>query len=432
MTPNFTQLALPEALIGWQSPQSGRGTWDIIWSSLQTLTLCAWVSVRVSSASPTGGNWDILRDKLYFVLLTLLGPEFVLVLAFGQWQTARASLKDYQDAGYQSWTITHSFYADMGGVHVKSSDFPSCPANSKQLLYLLKRGYIDIPDVTETELEELGKSDILTNQVTSIASLAIASTFLNNIAARLAQDLGVTTLEVTVLANIFCTLGTYLCWWNKPSDIEVSHCYRLKITMAALIEEAGEECTGQYRDTPLDFISPNEWVGSLVRKYFVDFFADFALNGCFFMLVVSMAYTAFFPGAWDFYFPTVAEQQLWRAVVATQAIIALLGPLPEVFMVDRQVKPNESALPIPSITISSTQRLLRKIRRLWYHPCNNEMTGDFPCVDVPLHSLLILTPACALYVICRWLIIAMDIASLRAQPASTYETISWSMFLPWW
>nr|OQO28924.1 hypothetical protein B0A51_03944 [Rachicladosporium sp. CCFEE 5018] len=340
----------------------------------------------------------------------------------------------------------------MGGGHVKSTDFPSFPANSKQLLYLLKRGYIDIPDVTETEIKGLGKSDILTKLIT----LLQASIFLINVAARLAQGLGVTTLEVTVLANIFCTLGTFLCWWNKPSDIEVSHCYRLKITMAALIEEVGEECTGQYRDTPLDFISRNEWVGSLAWNYFVNIlrrlrlvsrlesqqppvqkfssfnFPRLTRTGCFFMLGVSMAYTAFFLGAWNFYFPTIAEQQLWRAVVATQAIIALLGPLPEVFMVDRQVKTTEPALPTQSITTLSTQELLRKVRRLWYHPCNNEMTGNFPCLDVPLHSLLILTPACALYVICRWLIIAMDIASLRSQPASTYETVSWSMFLPWW
>ncbi|OQO13998.1 hypothetical protein B0A48_00873 [Cryoendolithus antarcticus] len=430
MNSNLTQLAPSEALIGWQSPQSGRGTWDIIWSSLQTLALCAWVSVRVSAPSPTGGNWDILRDKLYFVLLTLLGPEFVLLLAFGQWQMARASLNEFHDAGYQCWTITHSFYADMGGIHVKSTDFPSFPANLKQLLYLLRHGHIDIPDVTKMEIKGLGKSDFLTKLIT----LLQASTFLITAAARFAQGLDVTTLEVTVLANIFCTLGTYLCWWNKPSDVEVSHCYRLKISMAGLIEEAGEQCTGQYRDTPLDFISRNEWVGSLVWNYFVNILRRFRLvsrlqsqgppvqkfssfnfprltrRGCFVMLVVSMAYTAFFFEAWNFDFPTIAEQQLWRAVVTTQATIALLGPLPDVFMVDRDVKTNEFALLTPNITISSTLRLRRKFRRLWYYPCNNEMTGNFPCLDVPLHSLLILTPACAL----------------------TYETVNWTMFLPWW
>lgn len=159
MAANYTELAKSVEVLGWQAPPNGRGTWDIIWSSVQTLILCAWVSVCTNAASPVDGEWDITRDKFYFVLLTLLGPEFVFLLAFGQWQTARSTVQAFRCAGYHDWTIVHSFYADMGGIHIKPPDFPSFPVNAKQLLYLLQRQHIDYPPLTRKHIEGLGKSD---------------------------------------------------------------------------------------------------------------------------------------------------------------------------------------------------------------------------------------------------------------------------------
>lgn len=144
---------------GWQLSNGTRGTWDIIWACLQTLALCAWVSVCPNAPSPKNGRWQIFTDKFYFILLTLLGPDIVFLLALGQWQSARNSVTLFRRLGYTDWTIVHGFFADMGGLHVKPNDWPSFPVNAKQLHYLLERGYIDYPKITEESLEALGKSD---------------------------------------------------------------------------------------------------------------------------------------------------------------------------------------------------------------------------------------------------------------------------------
>lgn len=91
------------------------------------------------------------------MLLTFLGPEIVLVLAFGQYYSAKASIVEFESlgyvkdatAGYDGWTLTHGFYADMGGIHVQpkpSCDWPkgwkSFPVDAKQLAWLVRHDYL--------------------------------------------------------------------------------------------------------------------------------------------------------------------------------------------------------------------------------------------------------------------------------------------------
>lgn len=256
------------------------------------------------------------------------------------------------------------------------------------------------------------------------------------------------------MANIYCTLATYVFWWNKPSDVQTTQLYELKTSMVDIMREAGESASGEYRNTPLDFISRKEWAGSLLWNYLVNFLRRMYLimkspnpplqrfttfnfprpstkAWLVFVLCVSMAYTSFFVGAWSFFFPSNVELQLWRAVSITQAAMAFIGASFEIIMLDAPVEHTTKAdLPTAS-NAKTSQGGKHLLHKLWNTPWNNELTGNFPALDVPFRSVLVMTPICATYVICRIIIIAEDIASLRSLPASAFVTVDWSKFLPW-
>jgi hypothetical protein len=120
---------------------------------------CAWVSICVNVSAPNSRQHDLLRDKFYFILLTLLGPGLVFMLAITQFQSARASVKQFRNEGYTNWSLTHAFYADMGGIHVQHRAWKSFPVNAKQLHYLVTRGHMVYPEVPLKEIKARGKTD---------------------------------------------------------------------------------------------------------------------------------------------------------------------------------------------------------------------------------------------------------------------------------
>lgn len=190
MAANLTAAIKSSSTVGWQPGCTARGTWDIIWSCTQTVGLCAWVSVCANCPAPKNGDWDLVTDKFFFLLMTLLGPEFLVLLAFGQYYAANESISEFERLGYgkdekdgyEGWTLTHGFYANMGGIHVrpKESDawphgWKSFPVTAKQLAWLIRHGYLDtssdpnarncIKSITKRNIKARGKIDGLAKSV---------------------------------------------------------------------------------------------------------------------------------------------------------------------------------------------------------------------------------------------------------------------------
>lgn len=151
----------PDTIHGWVHEPNGRGTFEILWTCIQTVVLCAWVSVCVNIPAPGFGAWDVVRDKFHFVLLTLLGPEIVIIIAYGQYLSAKSSVAQFGASNYKNWTMIHAFYADMGGIIVRPPDWKQFPVDTKQLHYLVTRDYMDFPDLTTEEIQARGKTDKL-------------------------------------------------------------------------------------------------------------------------------------------------------------------------------------------------------------------------------------------------------------------------------
>ncbi|KAH7252738.1 hypothetical protein BKA59DRAFT_436903 [Fusarium tricinctum] len=160
MVSNETEFA------GWKPSPDGRGTYDIIFTCLVTTFLCCWTSVYPNIPAPGDGLWASIRDKLGLACLGLLGPEFIIVLAIGQKSSARRSVvvrfqkSKFNQAGHSQWTITHGFFADMGGFVLTADDLlQPIPLNAEQLFYLVNNSYVECPKITARELKDRNKSD---------------------------------------------------------------------------------------------------------------------------------------------------------------------------------------------------------------------------------------------------------------------------------
>lgn len=71
---------------------------------------------------------------------------------------------------------------------------------------------------------------------------------------RAAQGLAITTLELSALAIVVCSVMTSLCWLHKPSDVRTPIRLELHVSIEQIRREAGDHAMEPYKQTPLDFI----------------------------------------------------------------------------------------------------------------------------------------------------------------------------------
>ena len=88
------------------------------------------------------------------MLLTLIAPEFTVAFAAGQRANAQRGLRTMREMGYSEWTLRHSFYANMGGFVLQARDSTPFPVHGLHLAYLLKEGYLEIPEITSDEISD--------------------------------------------------------------------------------------------------------------------------------------------------------------------------------------------------------------------------------------------------------------------------------------
>jgi hypothetical protein len=102
------------------------------------------------------------------LFLGALGPEFILLLALGQYSSAKNSYNAFKEAGFpeELWTMKHAFFADMGGLILRPKDWKPFPINGKQLHYLVtherkdtNEKYLEFPKISADAIKDKNKSD---------------------------------------------------------------------------------------------------------------------------------------------------------------------------------------------------------------------------------------------------------------------------------
>lgn len=151
----------------WVPLSNDRGTLDIVISCAITTFLCIWTCVCVNVPAPGKASWDNFVDRWHMFCLGMLGPEFVLLLAMGQYYSAESSRVMFKRSHPdQDWTLRHSYFADMGAIHIKFPNWKSFPVNGKQLHLLIAQHHIDFPSwITLDVIKDKNKRDGLSRSV---------------------------------------------------------------------------------------------------------------------------------------------------------------------------------------------------------------------------------------------------------------------------
>jgi len=402
-------------MVGWQFSNDSRSTFDILWTCLLTLFACVWTVIHLNIPSPTDSTWVIFRRKAKWMLLTLIAPEILNGVAWGQNKRARDSVKKMHELGYTKWTRANGFFVNMGGFVLVCKDHEPIPLNFDALYVLLKDRHVMLPAVADIDkdIEATSKADHFAKGFVCLQ----AGWLIVQCAVRAGNGLPITELELATCAFVACTILTYGLWWDKPLDIRFATpiVYCGDSTQDSVEKNEGQSSATLPTTIPSHSLSmfsgkpsrlppsllarllatsgPNYWPEVLKQQRILNFTG---VRGVFvedtvFLYVGSAIFGAIHCAGWNFGFPTQAELVLWRVCsVITTCSLMLFGL---------------------STLVVFKQRLARIpwIRYIW-DASNVLFVGA--------------------YFLARLALLTEIFLCLRSQPAAIYVTTQWISFIP--
>lgn len=413
---------------GWIASPNERGTIDIIWSCVITVFLCSW-SVVFLNIPEKHDFRSYLSTKLSWVAFTIFFPEILASFAQVQYLSARHSVAAFHKLGYPEWSMTHAFFADMGGFVLDAPDYPRFPINAHQVHYLVKNGFLDFPTIKRETLQDKNKADAFVRILTSVQIFWYALQCIG----RAVQHLAVSMLELDVVAIVLCTFPTFYFWFHKPLDVDTTETLHLvgSLRLSDVLALAGDAAKQPFKSTPLDFINsppdrfqildPIMWgfehlipVSTRSNVPITRFRDTLRMNpgkvtpseiGI--STIISLTFILIHFAAWNFSYPTPLERDLSRA-----ACLLLIGC---------------------GFLFGNTWILM-----IWQMPAFCRLAG-IPQVNTvteyidrlhPFFQYALMVTQMGSYGIARTFIILEGFAGLRALPASSFRSVEWSDMLP--
>ena len=368
--------------------------------------------------------------RLLWMCLGILGPEFPLTYAAGQWSRAKHSVEAFHASGFDDWDLRKAFFADMGGFFFHARDGSPFPLNAAQLHWLVINKFVDYPTISRTEVGDKSKRDTLTKFITSFQ----VGYLIVQCIARAIQDLAITTLELNALAIIVCSLMTSYIWLHRPADVQTP----VHIYSAYSLDEI--TLNQPWRLTPLDFVDDNGPGYSVNVQPFMKMpviplerpiqripndrfpISPYGIQE-YFLCLATLIFTAIHVAGWNFDFPTSTERLLWRIsslvlfgitvafwVLETMASWTRLGRWKAIYLYIFKRKTLEA----------HQQRIAEK-----------NMTMKRESVELPLPwEFATITPLAIIYGVARFYLIGEAFAELRDMNGTAYINVSWTDFIP--
>jgi len=455
----------PSSLQGWTESPNSRGTIDIIYSCIFTIFICIWSVLCVNIAPSEESAVAEYLQKLKLAFLCILGPDFLLLLAVGQFESARKSCRQFESLNLSRWSMRHAFYTDMGGFVVRTSEGVSWPLDANQLFYLIQHGWIEQPTLSSKIL--LNKSDLddrnKQNTLVRLFSLAQILWFLVSCIARACQHLPVTTLELTTIGFIATTVGITIAWYQKPADVKTRQIIELNVSVAELHANAGLDGTYYWYDTPLDFLNSEKTYYGIAWRYCLnilskmfrrrssqrpinrrpdDNFLPISRIGMVMVGIPGAISWGANLAAWNLDFPTSIEKQMWRIssliLIATVSAGGLYNEIIIHFFpnwrkeaCDRFAVYHQRTTDLESTASKDkfSEKVRRKKERVIFWLSNNSLNGD-PSWSMELRVLLPALICGALYSLSRGYLLVEDLIDFRGQNPEVYKDVDWGAFLP--
>lgn len=488
--------AYSSVLTGWQDQPNIRGTYDILRSCLGTIALLCWSSACPNVPGLHCGRFARIREKLGLFVMAILLPEFVLLVAFGQLNDAWEDKNAFKAQNSSGWGLRQCYFVNMGGLFIRFAQTQSTeaeqqrpqqtfPVNCKQLRYLVDMSYIELLPIKSEDIEMRNKSDGITRAIT----IAQVLWFTISTLTRVAQNLYITTLELTTLSLVLIMVVSALAWWSKPMDVSHPVILQCQVPLPTVLAEMTRHPnirSQTYGFTPLSFYDRREWLPSRIWASYFNLLrllhrgfrasppAASTINGGFLNSfpstelhvmsfswevlpgVLTLAYSSIFMLAWDAYFPTKTERILWRVSSVICVVYGVLGAV--ITMLDRHGAAvsrwcrdvwrrvhersrrtsngtviTEAVTATDKKSLSTLTSIWRKFQRTcrppeWLRRMPNQSAGNDPNLDIELGTWILATLLTMIYCFSRAYILIEDFISLRRQPFNTYQTVDWGRY----
>ncbi|KAL6818797.1 hypothetical protein GGI42DRAFT_310729 [Trichoderma sp. SZMC 28013] len=329
-----TNCSVPSTLSNYVSSPNTRGTLDILWSSLFTILACTWTLQHPNVPEQRDGRDPGLLGNIKWVLKglyrstlrmvwTVIAPEIIMAVACRELVAAHEGNDKMQkqvDRGKGSWSLTHSYYANMGGFVLRGPAEPGGEVkyhdpyhlNSKGIYALLAGEHIDkLPDVTEEDIKDKSKGDLFVK----IIAVGQITWSVIQIIGRAARRLPVSPLEVAVVAFAVCAVIVHGLFWYKPQRVGITTTIQLKKTSLTKDGAIPEAVLKTLNDA------------QQIERFFGGIFFDDPLPGAPISLDITVEDTtaevlaglagatvfgAIHVVAWNFAFPSRIELIFWR------------------------------------------------------------------------------------------------------------------------
>jgi len=424
-SPIVSQDQLQVTAPSCDDPNGCRSLGDIIHSCIITILLCTWVSMHPNIPSPDERWPRIAVRRVGLMLLALFVPEAVIAWALRQRQAATELAKEHKGEG---WTITHGFFATMGGFMEYDGNRPIRVLLPEQIESYSLTGNGDFPRISKAEIEDKSKGDAISKGVVILQT----SWFVIQCIARGVQGLPITELELVTVAFAALNFVIYVLWWEKPQNVQRG----VRVYKKRRTEEAGDdgdiETTVGYwvalRDAVSDlpaaivrgpsaidsdfdswlarvltwpFVQPlyimlsyrdNEYE-KRVNTFYPDKWVETSENFSSFVVVtITLAFGGIHCIGWTFDFPSNIERTLWRvASISITGIPILVFPLGVLGdMVDNVFK---------------------------------KRFGDF-CINMSVILPL------SFYLLSRLALLVLSLLPLRSLPSAAFHVVHWTSIIP--
>ncbi|KAG1732835.1 hypothetical protein EDB19DRAFT_1246458 [Suillus lakei] len=405
-----------------------RTLWDIFSSCGLTLFACTWTAIHPNIPGVDIGLFWTNFHRPYLMMVALFAPELITAWAASQYLSACQAAKDFNDAFcaqsaqphgdrraiWQSklavtllgdiphssrgsparWTLTHGFFASMGGFVLYVDGEPWAALTPDELLRFVREGSVDMPLITKAEIEDRSKGDVVSKCVAILQLVWFVIQFI----ARYAQNLPVTLLEIDTLGVAALACIAYSLWWKKPKDVGRPY----------IVHWNSEATAPPPRDSLVNKYSfKRQFLASSFHPGYTDRDIGFTITPAIIGCVSGMVFGGIHCLGWNFLFPRHAEHILWRV-----ASIGMVYP------------------PLMVFFISTTAYVVKVKFKL------EDRRWIWDKIPSPLHIIFIhfvklfVVLSTNFYMFARVTTIVLMMLSLRSLPPGAYDTVAWTKFIP--
>ncbi len=295
--------------------------------------------------------------------------------------------------------MTYGFYVKMKGLcpnfDYSDGSHRKCYLSARGVIYLARRGIFF--EVSEEFIEDKSKADALAK---ALVCLQVTWTVIQVISKK-AVGYPISLLEVHTLAHVACALALYALWFKKP----------LGVREPTFLEKEGfrghlHVFLDATHTLDQDDLESPRLLGPYIRELKYTIITKHLQSHTStprklaFVLAVVCTTGAIYISAWNFVFPSKAEELLWRICSLTTVAVPVF--VISVFL----------------LTTFCLNSLLQYPRLRHYIKTVHSFISTY------------MTLMLALVVHCRTFLIVESFISIRHVPIGVYASVSWTKYIP--